>query len=229
MNSMRMKLMLMITAQCLLAQAALAQGSANRAQTFEMAVQLPYQDSQRFSGEEGTGARIDGQLGFGAAFTYHLSDHLAISGDFSWISPSYEATYRIDDDDNPSSPDGELVTIRHRADMFTGQARATWHFLDGPVTPFVEGALGFTYADSNVASGPPTSGCWWDPLWGYICRPFWSTYDDTGWSYGYGGGVRWDMNRDYGMRFTYHRRIVDLRGSSDPEFDLWQFEFLLKF
>lgn len=214
------------------AQQVFAQSSFNssgRSEGFEMAIQLPYQDSLSVRGEAGTGAKVDSQFGFGIGLTWHLNSKLSVSGDMVWTSPRYQATFLVDADDDPDTPGGELVTISHRADVFTGQARATWHFLDGPITPFVEGALGFTYIDSNVASGPPTSGCWWDPWWGYICRPLWSTYDDTGFSYAAGAGVRWDVNRDYGLRASYTRRWVDIKGPSDPEFDIWEVAFLWKF
>jgi hypothetical protein len=63
---------------------------------------------------------------------------------------------------------------------------ATWHFMDGPITPYVSATLGWTWVDSNIADGPPQVGCWWDPWYGYICTSLTETKSDTSMSYGFG-------------------------------------------
>ena len=85
------------------------------------------------------------------------------------------------------------------------------------------------HTDSNVADGPPTTGCWWDPWWGYICRSFWSTYDDWNWTYGLGVGLRWELDRNFALRGSYTSRWVDLSSSSDPSLDIFQVDFAWRF
>jgi opacity protein-like surface antigen len=99
-----------------------------------------------------------------------------------------------------------------------------WNFTDGPFTPYVQAGIGWTNIDSNVADGPPTTGCWWDPWWGYVCRSSYSTYDDTNFSYGAGVGLRYEFG--YGQRTfvkaSYNIQIIDDR--ADPEYDIWRLE-----
>ena len=86
----------------------------------------------------------------------------------AWARPDYNAVLVPDD----GSPD---IDIRHTANIWTGQLNGTFVFTDKAVSPFVEAGLGWTNFDSNVASEPPITGCWWDPWWGYICSNFYST------------------------------------------------------
>jgi hypothetical protein len=82
-----------------------------------------------------------------------------------------------------------------------------------------------TSLDSNIADGLPTTGCWWDYWWGYVCRSYWSTYSDTSFSYGGGLGIRWDINGALFMRASYNLLKIDTGGNSnDPTLDMGRIE-----
>ena len=95
--------------------------------------------------------------------------------------------------------------------------------LQGPLTPFLQAGVGWTKLDSNILNRPPTTGCWWDPWWGWICATEWSTYETTKFSYNLGLGLRWDVNGALFLRGAYNREWVDVdRGSLD--FDMLTME-----
>ena len=97
-------------------------------------------------------------------------------------------------------------------------------------TPFVEAGAGWTDVDSNIPSGPPTTGCWWDPWWGYICSSFYETYSETRTSYLYGVGVRWEMGSDMVLKGTYSLMNVDTNAATkDFEQDVLRFDLLWRF
>jgi len=210
----------------LLAPAALAQGTwlpqtMERSERWEASFQLLGQSSEDFGGPSGSGVSIDSDVGFGFGLTYNFNEHFALGGDFQFFNPDYNATL-IDDM-------GQPVMIDAEADFFTGQFRGTWNFFKGPLTPYVEGGVGWTYADSNIIDQPPITGCWFDPWWGYICDTFFSTYDDTSFSYSIGGGVRWDITPAFGLRGGYSRLMLDFENASKADFDTGRLDLIWRF
>jgi len=189
--------------------------TAQRAGTWEVSADLLFQDGKRANGENRSSADLDSDVGIAFGFAYHFTDHWQLGGDFQFTSPDYQATF-IDENDQPE-------TVRATADFFTGQVRATWNVLARALTPYAEIGLGWTYVDSNVADQPPITGCWWDPWWGYICDTFWSTYDETNFSWTFGAGLRWDVNDQFVLRGGYTRLQIDVGGSnSDPGLDIFR-------
>ena len=156
------------------------------------------------------GSTIDfnDRVGFGFGVDYFVTDKLAVGFDMSWARPDYTATLIPDDG-------SEEVQIRHTANIWTGQLNGTFVFTDKAVSPFVEAGLGWTNFDSNVASEPPITGCWWDPWWGYICSNFYSTYSASNFSYGAGLGLRWNLNFDMSVKLTYRWLEVDSGNQAD--------------
>ena len=93
----------------------------------------------------------------------------------------------------------------------------------------VDFGIGWTNIDSNVTDGPPVTGCWWDPWWGYICAPFYSTYNDTNFSWNVGAGLRFDFSRTMFVRGGYEMTTIDGNSSADPTFDAFRIELGWKF
>jgi opacity protein-like surface antigen len=194
-------------------------GSVERGGEWDISIGAVYMGSESVGGEGPEGQpssslEIDDDWGFAFAFGYNFTNHWALSFDMSFLTPRYQATLIGD------QPGDTPETFSHKMDMFSGLVRGTYHFLEGPITPFVDLSAGFTYIDSNVADRPPTTGCWWDPWWGYVCQTFVSTYSDTRFNYGGGLGLRWDINSDLFLRATYSVMKLDLSSSSDPTFGI---------
>jgi opacity protein-like surface antigen len=194
-------------------------GAEDREGKWDLSLAAIYLGSESVSGggepgQQGSSLEIEDDWGFGINIGYNFTNHWALSFDMSFLRPRYNATLV---GENPGDPP---ETFSHEMDMFSGLVKGTYNILNGPVTPFIDLSAGFTYIDSNVADRPPTTGCWWDPWWGYVCQTFTSTYSDTRFNYGGGFGVRWDINRDLFLRASYSIMVIDLGSSSDPTFDV---------
>lgn len=219
-NSRRLMLPLILL---IVVSSANAQSRGERAETWDIGVQASYLGSNTLDGEQGSSLSIDSEWGFGLWGTYNFTNRLALGFDINWTQPRYEARFIPEDDPDP-------VTISTRLDIFSIQGRGVFHFFEGPLTPFVEAGIGWTNVDSNVSSSPPINGCWWDPWWGYICRPFYSTYQENLLSYSGALGLRWDINPYYGLRAAYGLMGFDSSSRSENgDFDMARLEFAWRF
>lgn len=186
---------------------AFAQG--NRARSWEWSFAALYQDSESLSGEGGSSLNVDSDWGLGINFGYNFTNNLNLGVDLEWLSPDYKAVLVDDMVDPPRT-----TTIDHNFSQFNGRIKGTYTFLDGPLRPFVEAGFGWTYIDSNVADGPPQTGCYWHPWWGYICTNFYSTFSNTTFTYGAGLGLRYDLRGGSFIKLGYNVWELDDAGDT---------------
>jgi opacity protein-like surface antigen len=205
------------------AQGTFRYGPDERAGEWNVSLAAVYQGEEGSSSTNGAGLKIKDDWGFGFNMDYNFTNHLALGFDMTFLKPRYEATY-VPGSGDPPVP-GEPVTVSHKASIFHGQLKGTYNLLAGPFTPYADVAFGWSHIDSNVADGPPITGCWWDPWWGWVCRSSFSTYDDSDWTYGGGLGVRWDVSRDMFVRVNYNVLRMDIgRSSGSGQFNTTRFE-----
>ena len=196
----------------LLCGAASAQGDAARAKRWEFSLQLPDVQGKNYSFEGGSSARTSNTLGFGVGFAYNLSNHLNLGMDFNWYSMDYDATIQ------PGAGTGQAAfTTRGTADVSSVMFNATYHFLSGPVTPYVAAGIGGTYVDSNIQTGPAVPVCWYYPWYGYYCGTAVPTASNNFFSYAGGAGVRWDVSRQMFLRAGATRQWLDASGNSSSD------------
>ncbi len=177
----------------------IAQAQVNRANSWEWSFAVLYQESKSMSSEGGSSLRVDDDFGIGINIGYNFSNHLTLGVDLDWMSPDYRAVL-VDDTVVPA----DTTTINHEFSQFNGRIKGTYSFLDGPFMPFVEAGIGWSYFDSNVLDGPPITGCWWHPWWGYICSNFYSTFSETTFTYGAGLGFRYRFRGDTFLKASYN-------------------------
>ena len=198
-----------------------AQTNNRQSGTTEVSLIIPYSYSETIDFEGGASADIDGDHGFGIGFAYNIKHNLATKVDFVWHSRNYAATRVLDDGDN--------TTERYagRLDDFNLRIGADYYLTSGRIAPFINGNAGWTFVDSNIPSGPPSSVCWWDPWLGYICSSSVPTHTDSSWFYGAGLGLRIDLGRSNFAKITYLETWVDdLNHTTDlPGFSSVRFEF----
>jgi opacity protein-like surface antigen len=195
---------------------------ADRGNNWEGTIQLIGTSSESSGGENGSGVDFDSATGFAFGIGYNFNQHLSLGFDGSFVKPKYTAVV-VPEDDEPFS-------VRHKASVFNGAVNGTWNILKGNFTPYLQLGLGWTHVDSNVADGPPVTGCWWDPWWGYVCADFFSTYKDTRFSWNAGLGVRYDFQNRMFLKGSINRIFVDgAQDAADPEFDLWRVELGWRF
>ena len=212
-----------LLAVLLLASAAHAQRSSDRAGTWEAGFHVVDMSSLSMSGTSGTSLDVSGEIGWGFTGGYNFTNRFAAMLDVNWADPDYRATFVPDGIGAPQ-------TVSASLDVGSIHAKAVFHFLDGDITPFVEAGFGWTTVDSNIIDGPPLTGCWWDPWWGYICDTFYSTYHDTRTSYSAGVGIRWDMSPDLMLRGSVGVLEIDTSQSvEDASVDTIQVDFAWRF
>ncbi len=92
---------------------------------------------------------------------YNFSDNLATNFGLQWAGVGYDAVVFPED--------SGVTTISGSYDACTLSANLIYNFTDNQLTPYVGAGIGWTWIDTNIPSGPPSTGCWWDPWWGYVC------------------------------------------------------------
>lgn len=178
---------------------------SDRQNGFEITLNPRYINGKSISGSHGESADLKSTWGWGFGFGYNFTEHWNLAFDIGWSSQNFNATI-VNDDNEKESITG---TSSNSSTYFTG----TYNILDKTITPYVSGALGWVFMNSNVASGPPQNGCWWYPYWGYICGSYTPTYGTTEFSYGLGLGVRWDVGRTVFLKAAYNKMWIDNIGN----------------
>jgi opacity protein-like surface antigen len=194
------------------------QGKINdglRDRNWEVSVLTQYQTGNSQDYEQGSSIDIDSSLGWGFGFGWNWTEKWHLSYRFSLNKPDYSATIVPDPEENP---DAMPQTLDYTMSKYSHQFNVTYHFLRGPLTPYVQAGVGWTKLDSNVPDQPPQTGCWWDPWWGYICSTTWSTYSTSEFTYNVGLGVRWDINGALFVRGAYNRQFISI-DNGDLNFD----------
>jgi len=180
--------------------------------TWEASLLVGNQASLDVTGDGGSTVAIDSQLGWGITMGWNMTPHWNFSYRFFMANPNYTATLV------PDQPDAQPLVFSYDLDRYSNQVNASYNFLRGPLTPYVSAGIGWTNIDSNVPEGPPATGCWWDPWWGYICYTEYSTYSTSGFSYNLGLGLRWDINGAFWLRGAWNREFYSAdRGNLDFE------------
>jgi opacity protein-like surface antigen len=93
----------------------------------------------------------------------------------------------------------------------------------------VSAGVGIAYVDTNIPTGVGQTYCYWDPWWGYVCGGYAPTKTENDVSYNAGVGVRYDVNRQFGLQASYNKMWIDFsRASGVPDFDSWRLEFIFR-
>jgi opacity protein-like surface antigen len=100
-----------------------------------------------------------------------------------------------------------------------GADKLGFEYLDGPITPYVMGMIGYSFIDTNIPNGPTQGTCWWDPWYGYICNTWQPTFQDTAFAYGAAVGVRGELTEKFFIEGSYNLLWVDLDRAGNQSFD----------
>jgi len=190
-----------------LAFAANTQSQTVRGDNWEATIQMVYSGAKDNNGKNDSFLDVDSDVGFGLGIAYNFDSRFALGFDFTYLKPRYTAQFNTEEDG--------LVQVKHKMSVYSGQFNGTWNIIDGPLTPYLQLGVGWTDIDSNVSDGPPVTGCWWDPWWGYICRNYYSTYSESNLSWGYGAGVRFEFAKTMFVKASINRVEIDAKGSSN--------------
>jgi opacity protein-like surface antigen len=180
---------------------------------YEITLQPRYLASKTVNFDGGTSVDINEDLGFGMGFGYNFTNKFALHADWSWASSNYQAKIG-------TSTGGTLgtTTASGTLDSSTFALNLSYYFMDGPLTPFILGGIGWTWVDSNIPSGPPTGSCWWDPWYGYVCTSYQNTYAKDYFSYSLGLGGRWDVSPGFFLRGSVVWQWMDVGTAGTTDF-----------
>ena len=207
------------TAILLIAIPCISSAQGDRSQKWEASVSGVFQESKTIGSEGGSSLDIRSNSGFGLNFAYNFSSKLALGLDLEFLKPGYSAVL-VDEDGLEDD-----IVINHKISQFNGRIKGNFNFIDGPFTPFLEAGVGWSYFDSNVADGPPVTGCWWHPWWGYICSGFYNTFSETQFSYGAGAGLRYEFIGGMFIKASYNHWEMDgLGNAGDSAFEAGRIE-----
>ena len=92
-----------------------------------------------------------------------------------------------------------LADIGGWSDSATGQALAS---------------VGYNWTSTNIAVGPPVTGCWWDPWYGYICSGYQPTHGGSTLTYQAGVGVQYNFSRNFAIDADYKETWIQLHNAS---------------
>ncbi len=192
-----------------------------RGGNWEIFLPLSYSDFATIKGQGGSSVDINPYWGFGFGVGYNVSDNFQVNGTFTWASRSYEATI--------VQSDGTTKKYNNFMDSSTLSLNGVYYFLNKDFTPFVSGGVGVTYVDTNIQNGASSTACYWDPWWGYVCSSYVPTKTENDISYNAGLGVRYDINRQFGLQGGYYRTWIDIsKASGTPVFDIWRLDFIFR-
>lgn len=185
--------------------AALAQLSGRpqmtRSDRWEFSIQTRYTWAQDYQGDEGSSISVSDDLGWGFGFAYNFNQHFNLGFVFAWRSMPYEAT-AIKDDGS-----GETYKYSSQLDTSTLGLTGEYNILKGKFTPYVNGSWAWFNVNTNIFAGWG-SGCWWDPIWGYVCGAVPLTYGVSTSTYVLGLGARYEFTDKVFARVGYERGWV---------------------
>lgn len=166
----------------------------SRAQTNEWSLDLFIVGSKHYVFEGGASARNDGGAGIGLSVTHNLNEHFAVGLDATLSEFDYRASVA------PGAGNA-AAGFQSEGNMESAGLRlhATWNLLARPVTPFLTAGAGVVFLDTNLGSPPPANACWIYPWYGEVCSDQAPKSTLARFTYGLGGGLRFDLPRDLGF------------------------------
>lgn len=181
---------------------------SNRTGFWDFTIQTRYSAAKDFDGPGGSKLSLEDDLGWGFGVGYNLNERLNIGGFVSWRTIDYTAT------DVNQADLSETTHYSGWLDTGNFAASAIFNLLPKAFTPYVQGTVGWALVDTNIPSGIST-GCWWDPWWGYICDGYATTYGVDGVAYSLGGGISLQPLDIMFLRVGYDRMWIDIDGAAD--------------
>jgi opacity protein-like surface antigen len=152
---------------------------------------------------------------------YNFTDNFQINGQFAWAYRNYSTK---------GAPTGGTPSVTNSSGTLNTsslQVNAVYYFMPGDFTPFVTAGFGTTYVDTGIPTGTGSTGCYYDPWWGYVCYN--DTKSSSNISYGAGLGARMDVSRGFAIEGSVNRNYIDANNaSSKPAFDTVKFNFIFR-
>ncbi|MEE4271098.1 MAG: outer membrane beta-barrel protein [Thermoanaerobaculales bacterium] len=189
----------------------------DRDDRWEFGLGLLYQGGTDIDSEVGSDVETDDDFGFQLEAGYNFTDNFAVKFGSQWTGVGYQAE-GIDENGDPFGISGSY-------DQFALFGDLVYYFGSGALAPYVSAGIGWTWVDTNVPSGPPITGCWWDPWYGYVCYTTYPTKTTDAFSYQASVGLRYEFNYSTFLDFGYTSQWLALSNADGtPRFDVFSLE-----
>jgi opacity protein-like surface antigen len=175
---------------------------------WEFRVGPVWMDSKTVDFNGGSQMHLDSNTGFKIGTGYYVTDQLIIGGNFSYSQGDFNGTVAS------GTPGVSAHLENGRSDYSTLMFDATYLFLPGAIKPFVSAGMGWTWVNTNIASGPPQSGCWWDPWWGYVCSSWQPTVGNSSFAYQVGVGLQVNFSHSFNIAAAVKETWIDIHNST---------------
>jgi len=223
---MKLRLLVLVSAAALVASqgagAQMLKGESGAPGDWEFRIGPVFTQSKNVGFDGGSNADIKSTTGIKVGTGYYVSDHLIIGGNFSYANADFNGTVR--------GNTGAASLENGNADFSTLMFDATYTLLEGPIKPFGVAGVGWNWVHTNIATGPPQTGCWWDPWWGYVCSGYQPTHSSSNFAYQVGAGVKLNFSRQFAIDAAYKYTWIDLEhASSTPGIGSVELLFLWRF
>ncbi len=182
---------------------------------WEFTLGIPYQLGSDATLDHGATLKTDSDIGFLMTAGYNSSERVTWSFGLKWAGVGYDAT-RVNSAGGTSRASGTY-------DAWGLSANLLFNLGSGPLTPFVGAGVGYTWIDTNILNGIPSTGCWWDPWYGYICSTYYPTKTVDAFNYQAMLGLRYAFNPRTFLRLSYATQWLDTDGGT-PRFDAFGLE-----
>jgi hypothetical protein len=202
-----MKLNKLIFTATLLA-AASAQAQSTRGGKGEFYLSPVFTDGKKYSFEGGSTARTDTGYGLTLGYAFNFDQHKSLGIEVAWADQDYRATVQP----GPGNIANSATDVRGTLETWTVRFLGNYYFMEGNLTPFVTGGLGWTYIDTNIPTGLPQNVCWYYPWYGTSCASYVPTATSTKFSYNAGLGLRMEMGKGF-LRAMVNEQWLDFGGS----------------
>jgi hypothetical protein len=189
----------------------------DRAGRWEGTIQTRYTGSDTIGFQNGNSVDLGSGFGLGLGFAYNFTNKMSLGVDFSWGTS--DNTYKA-----PGG--GSIKATGYTSGLYLN---GVYNFIDGPITPYVNGFLGGTYFDTGVPDSAST-GCYYYPWYGYVCGTVTTAKTSTNFTYGAGVGVRWDINDQFFIKGGVQQQWFQVGGASGtPSITVGRLDFGMKF
>lgn len=197
--------------------------SPTREAGWDFGADVVYQLSDDASFDGGSKLDFDDDLGLAITFGYRFTPRVELQFGLDWNSVNYHGV--LQSVQNPALS----ASIHGDLESFTPRINGVFNFMNGPLTPFVSGGIGWSFIDTNIPTGQVQVGCWWDPWWGQVCTPYQATLSTDQLTYQIGAGLRWDFGLESTLRFSWEKTWFDLQhASSTPSWDQLKIGFVYR-
>lgn len=201
-----------------------AAAGAERRPGWEFGAEIIYQDAQDIDFNGGSFASLDEDVGLALIFGYRFSKRLDLQFSVDWNTVNYSASVAS------GTMGGLGFTAEGDLEAFTPRIAVNFNVLEGDLTPYITGGVGWSFIDTNIPDAPPQAACWWDPWYGYYCGTWQSTRSIDDLVYNLGIGARWDVSSTFSLRLGYEKHWLDLgEATGTPDFDQLKFGIVARY